>query len=94
MESDSFLLIAYDIANDRRRVKVHKLLTGFGVQVQESVFECVVEEADRNRLLNRLSALGKRGDNIRIYHLCASCRLRIQDHNGNLEPPPPEIYLG
>ena len=89
-----FLLIAYDIAHDRRRVKLHKLLTGFGVQVQESVFECDLEEADRKRLLHRIKTLARPGDNIRIYPLCASCREQIRDAQGNLEPPPPEIYLG
>lgn len=33
-------LISYDIAVDKRRTKIAKLLEGFGQRVQYSVFEC------------------------------------------------------
>ena len=90
----TFLLITYDISNHRRRVKVHKLLTAFGWQVQESVFECELDDGDSKRLLKRLKQLAKPGDNIRIYPLCASCQDRIRDADGNPHPAQPEIYFG
>ncbi|HHP7244558.1 MAG TPA: CRISPR-associated endonuclease Cas2, partial [Elainellaceae cyanobacterium] len=34
------VLVVYDIANNRRRQKLSKLLEGYGRRVQESVFEC------------------------------------------------------
>nr|WP_255372204.1 CRISPR-associated endonuclease Cas2 [Chlorobium sp. KB01] len=34
-----FILVTYDIENDRRRTKIHKVLEGFGIAVQYSVFE-------------------------------------------------------
>ena len=34
-----FILVTYDIENDRRRTKIHKLLEGYGLAVQYNVFE-------------------------------------------------------
>jgi len=33
-------VIAYDIPDDRRRTKVHKILLGYGTWTQYSLFEC------------------------------------------------------
>ena len=35
-----YVVVSYDITNDRRRLKVMKTLEGFGERVQYSVFEC------------------------------------------------------
>ena len=43
-------VICYDIANNRRRSRVVRELEAFGVRVQESVFECWIDEAQRRRL--------------------------------------------
>lgn len=94
MPESSLLLITYDVSNDRRRVRLHKLLTGFGVQVQESVFECDLDDHARTRLMRKIRLLAGPGDNIRIYPICDSCQARIQDAQGNLRPAPPEVYFG
>jgi CRISPR-associated protein Cas2 len=39
-----FYLVCYDIVSDRRRNKVAKLLEAYGLRVQKSVFECVLDE--------------------------------------------------
>jgi hypothetical protein len=44
------LLVTYDIADDRRRNRLHRLLRGFGEPLQKSVFICWVDPARRNRL--------------------------------------------
>ena len=44
------LLVAYDIADDRRRNRLHRLLRGFGEPLQKSVFICWVDRARRTRL--------------------------------------------
>lgn len=35
-----FVVVSYDIKNDKRRRKVMKLMEGYGERVQYSVFEC------------------------------------------------------
>ena len=42
--SDQFVLVVYDISNDRRRTKLHNLLLDYGSPVQYSVFECLLDE--------------------------------------------------
>jgi len=64
-------LICYDIADDRRRYRVAKALLGYGERVQESVFECHLD----NALLRRLQAelrplLNEAADRLRYYPLC------------------------
>jgi CRISPR-associated protein Cas2 len=66
-----FVVVAYDIADDRRRLKVMTLLEGYGRRVQESVFECDLEGKDYRALMQRLQRLiSLRADNVRCYHLC------------------------
>lgn len=71
-----FVVISYDIADDKRRLKTARLLLDFGAaRVQNSVFECHLTPPHLERLRARLARLHKpEEDSIRIYHLCESCR--------------------
>ena len=42
MQTNQFILVVYDISNDRRRTRLHNLLLDFGTPVQYSVFECLL----------------------------------------------------
>jgi CRISPR-associated protein Cas2 len=80
-----FILVTYDIENDRRRTKIHKVLEGYGSAVQYSVFECFISEEDFARLRMRLQKLLDRKhplDSIRYYLLCRDCVGRV-DVDGN-----------
>ena len=50
-------LVAYDIADDRRRVCVAKCLQSYGVRVQYSVFLVDLRPAKIRRLLHALTSL-------------------------------------
>ena len=39
-----FIVVVYDISNDRRRVKLHNLFRDYGTPVQYSVFECYLKQ--------------------------------------------------
>lgn len=69
-------LVASDIEDDALRSRAASILEGFGVRVQESVFECSLDERKRVVLQSRLSQLFRQseGVNLRFYRLCASCR--------------------
>jgi CRISPR-associated protein Cas2 len=65
-----FIVISYDIPDDRRRTKVMKALKDFGQHVQYSVFECDLKRDDYARLRQRLKKLvNPRQDNVRFYVL-------------------------
>lgn len=57
MSTARLTLLIYDIADDRRRGRLHKLLKQYGVPVQESAFEARLTESERARLLERVAEL-------------------------------------
>ena len=67
------ILICYDIDNDKRRKKIADLLETYGIRVNYSVFEIKVNKTKFKHLINSLKDISKKGDNIRIYHLCENC---------------------
>lgn len=84
--SEHFVVVCYDIPNDRRRVKLHKALCNFGTPVQYSVFECVVDGKGLARMQQAVAHIIKpRLDHVRYYHLCGACRERIQTTRGEIE---------
>lgn len=69
-----FIVVAYDISDDRRRQKVVKILVNYGVRSNYSVFECVLTETQVNTMKNRLEKIVKsKSDCVLYYYLCKSC---------------------
>lgn len=74
-----FYVISYDIPEDRRRGKVHKLLTGYGTWVQYSVFECFLTDKELVQLKGKLGKLIQASDDkVRIYSLCQPCLAKVE----------------
>jgi CRISPR-associated protein Cas2 len=74
MAKKMFVVVSYDIADDKRRGKVAKTLLNFGARVQYSVFECALDAAALKRLGDRLATLiAGEEDSVRFYFLCESC---------------------
>lgn len=75
----TFYIIAYDIGSDKRRTKIHKILSSFGHWTQYSLFECFLSEKQYLLLRNRLEQhLEPKVDSVRFYALCGSCRGRVE----------------
>ena len=73
-----FYVVSYDILDDKRRNAVAKALLDFGVRVQYSVFECIMDEGLLQELTDRLTQIMvEEEDKIRIYGLCAKCERQI-----------------
>jgi len=73
-----YVLISYDIVDDRIRNKVMKLLKDFGQRIQLSVFECDLDEAMYQRMKKGVEALIDRAkDRVRYYRLCRGCVERV-----------------
>jgi CRISPR-associated protein Cas2 len=65
-----FVVVSYDIPEDKRRTKVMKLLRNFGAHVQYSVFECELKDAAYQQLRERLAKLiSPQVDSVRFYFL-------------------------
>lgn len=74
-----WVVISYDIPDDRRRDRVCRTLKDFGTRVQYSVFEAELRPADLRRLMDRLRRLIEpREDSMRFYFLCQGCVSRVR----------------
>ncbi len=74
----NFYLICYDVADDRRRLRVAKVLEAVGERVQRSVFEAYLTEKQMRGVLGRLRrVLREEEDSLRVYRLCAQCRQTV-----------------
>ena len=70
-----FILVTYDVdtttrAGEKRLRKVAKECVNYGQRVQNSVFECVLSDAQFTILRNLLmDTIDKENDSIRFYYL-------------------------
>jgi CRISPR-associated protein Cas2 len=78
-----FVVISYDISEDKRRTKIHKILKSYGQWMQFSVFECDLTDTQYAKLRSRLRKLIKDDrDSIRFYFLCACCQGKVERIGG------------
>jgi CRISPR-associated protein Cas2 len=67
-------VVCYDVADDGQRRRVFKTLRGYGDAIEESVFECELEERDVTELLERLERLmDPEEDRCHLFPICQDC---------------------
>ncbi len=89
-----FVVVSYDIPEDRRRTKVMKLLRNFGAHVQYSVFECELKEAAYQQLREQLAKLvSPKADSVRFYFLDEDQVKRIEVVGQKPVERPKEFYV-
>ncbi len=87
-------LVCYDISNDLVRERMSKTLLDFGTRIQESVFECPLNEALLERMMERLERLPLgEADRVRVYRICGSCVERVRIYGPGEITQEPEFYL-
>ncbi|HEY9847964.1 MAG TPA: CRISPR-associated endonuclease Cas2 [Leptolyngbyaceae cyanobacterium] len=84
--SNMHILISYDIPEDSRRTKIHKILKSYGQWMQYSVFECAdLTETQYAKLRSRLNKLIKpEEDSILFFPLCVCCQRKIDRIGGEV----------
>jgi CRISPR-associated protein Cas2 len=89
-----FIVVSYDIPDDRRRTKVCHLLKDYGERVQYSVFECRLRPRDFGRLRERLKPLLEpKEDDVRFYRLCGACLPQALVWGSKQRQPLPEAVV-
>ncbi|MCS7179855.1 MAG: CRISPR-associated endonuclease Cas2 [bacterium] len=74
-----FIVISYDIQDDKKRYKVSQILENYGTRVQYSVFECIIEEEQLKEIQEKTSnIIDKKNDSIRFYKICEGCLKKIE----------------
>ena len=88
-----FVVVAYDISDDRRRHKIAKVLMQYGLRCNESVFECMLSDSKLLKLKQQLAKLvDEKKDSILYYYLCMPCVLK-REHTGYKPELFPEIVM-
>ena len=83
MANKDFIVVVYDISNDKRRTKLHNVLLDFGTPVQDSVFECLLDDRGQARMKKRIhKTIRPRKDQVRFYYLCAECLEKVEVTSG------------
>jgi len=87
-------IICYDISDDRIRNEMSDRLLGFGVRIQESVFECILDPSGYARMIGsvqnvRLASL----DKLRVYKACQNCLDAIRIYGPGEVTQDPDYYV-
>ena len=78
-----FVVVSYDMPDDRRRNRVCKLLKDYGERVQYSVFECLLDEEGLQRMKRAVrKVIRPRVDRVRYYYLCQGCLKKVEITSG------------
>lgn len=94
MSATCLYLIAYDIPNDKRRSKIHKILCGFGEWTQYSVFECFLDKRELVLLRAKIQQIIDDGeDSLRIYPICEADRKHVETI-GSAPPQEKTVFFG
>lgn len=90
-----FVLVVYDISNDKRRTRLHNTLLNYGAPVQYSVFECLLDGEELARMKKATTRVIKPNqDQVRYYYLCQECVARTEVTSGvEVLSEPPVIVV-
>lgn len=88
------IVVSYDVPDDRRRTRLAHTLKDFGRRVQYSVFECLLEPAQVERLKARVGGLIEAAeDSVRIYRFCADCAAKLEILGQGTVTTEPDVYV-
>jgi len=74
-----YVVVAYDITDNARRLRVARVLRNALERVQRSVYEGELDLPHLKRLVEHIRPLiNEEEDTVRVYLLCSTCQKRIQ----------------
>ena len=73
-----YILVIYDIVDNKRRVSFAKKLNGYGFRVQKSAFEAMITESLYRKLIDEISRMiDKELDSVRVYKIRGSGEVNL-----------------
>ena len=89
-----FVIISYDIPDDKRRLKLANALLDYGTRIQYSVFEFNINEQQLVELMGKVRFLHRAAeDSVRCYRLCESCKDKVEVLGKTPITEDPAFYL-
>ena len=87
-------VVCYDISDDKTRNQMSERLLDFGVRIQESVFECLLDEEGYTKMLKKLDKVPLADtDRVRIYRICRKCMDVVKIYGPGELSRDPKFYL-
>jgi len=81
----------YDVTENREREQLAKVLEGYGLRVQNSVFECRLTVSSRNRLMQAVERLDLKSGFLYLYRIAGHSK-RLQEGKVPARPYCEEQY--
>lgn len=73
-----YVLIIYDIVDNKKRLDFAKKLNGYGFRVQKSAFEAMITESLYRKLIDEISRMiDKELDSVRVYKIRGSGEVNL-----------------
>ena len=90
-EDRVYVLIIYDIINNRRRNKLAKHLQGYGFRIQKSAFEAMLPKRLYLKLKKELEAFAGKEDSIRMYKIIG--KGQVTSYGNQIVPEMSEVII-
>lgn len=88
-----FVLVIYDIVDNKKRLKLSKYLLGYGIRVQKSAFEMMITKEKYNKLIKELPTYIEEGeDSISLYKILGKGQMKAWGQE-NLEEEIEEVVI-
>lgn len=87
-----YILVIYDIVQNKRRTKFAKVMEEYGIRVQKSCFEAFVSESLYQKILSRIPGLiDSVEDSIRVYRMIGSGEVTL--FGVNVKPKVEDVII-
>jgi len=87
------MIVAYDIADERRLVKIARIVSDYGVRVQKSIFEVTADNTILKEMKSRVEdVIVQEEDGVKYYPLCDKCSETVEIIGQGLFTDPDEEY--
>ena len=88
-----FVLVIYDIVDNKKRLKLSKYLLGYGIRVQKSAFEMMITKERYKKLIKERPTYIEEGeDSIRLYKILGKGQMKAWGQE-NLEEEIEEVVI-
>ncbi len=84
-KDEVFVLIIFDIVDNKRRIKLAKYLQGYGFRVQKSAFEAKIPKRKYQKLLREIPNYVGDCDSVKVYKIIGSGQVTAFGKNMEFE---------
>ena len=84
-KDEVFVLIIYDIVDNKRRLKLSKYLQGYGFRVQKSAFEARISKRKYQKLLREIPSYIGELDSVKVYKIIGSGQVTAFGKNMDIQ---------